>query len=48
MDIVREWYRRTLSNPQVVILTLLLVVGFLAVLWFSDILAPLFIAVAVA
>ena len=48
MDIVREWYRRTLSNPQVVILTLLLVVGFLTVLWFSDILAPLFIAVAVA
>ncbi len=48
MELVKEWYRRYLSNPQVLILALLLAAGFLAVLWFSDILAPLFVAVVVA
>src|SRR5690606_5373630 len=34
MELVKEWYRRYLSNPQVLILALLLAAGFLAVLWF--------------
>lgn len=48
MDLVKEWYRRYLSNPQVIILTLLLLAGFFLVIYFSDILLPAFVAVVLA
>ncbi|MCA1799156.1 MAG: AI-2E family transporter [Xanthomonadaceae bacterium] len=48
MEIVREWYRRYFTNPQVVILGLLLLIGFALVIVFSDILAPLFVALVLA
>lgn len=48
MDIIRDWYRRHFSDPQVVILALLLVFGFVFVLVSSRILAPLFVAIVLA
>lgn len=48
MELVREWYRRYFTNPQVIILGLLLVAGFVLVIVFSDILAPLFVALILA
>ncbi len=48
MELMKEWYRRYLSNPQVIILTLLLVLGFFLVIYFSDILLPAFVAVVLA
>jgi putative permease len=48
MELVREWYRKYFSNPQVIILALLLVAGFALVIAFSYILAPLFVAVTLA
>jgi putative permease len=48
MDIIRQWFRRHLSNPEVVILSLLLVVGFAVVLTLGDMLAPVLAAVVVA
>jgi putative permease len=48
MELVKEWYRRYFSDPQVVILAILLLAGFLLVIFFSDILLPVFVAVIFA
>lgn len=48
MELLKEWYRRHLNNPQVIILALLLLLGFLFVMFFSDILLPAFVAVVFA
>lgn len=48
MELLKEWYRRHLNNPQVIILALLLLSGFLFVMFFSDILLPAFVAVVFA
>lgn len=48
MEIVREWYRRYFTNPQVIILGLLLLIGFALVIALSDILTPLFVAIVLA
>ncbi len=45
---LERWYRRHFSDPQVVILALLLALGFGIVLWFGDILAPALAAVVIA
>ncbi len=48
MNILREWYSRYSSDPQVVILAVLLVVGFIVVLTMGDMLAPVIVGAIIA
>ncbi len=48
MEIVRQWYRRYFTDPQVIILALLLVAGFAVVLTFGEMLAPVLASVVIA
>jgi len=48
LQVLQSWYRRNFSDPQAVILALVLMVGFAAVLLVGDILAPVLIAVIFA
>ncbi|RMG27900.1 MAG: AI-2E family transporter [Gammaproteobacteria bacterium] len=47
-DILRTWYRRHFSDPQAVILALVLVTGFGLVYAFGDMLAPVLAAIVIA
>ncbi len=47
-DYIRQWYDRHFSDPQVVILALILVVGFTIIVLLGDILAPVIAAVVLA
>lgn len=48
LDIIRDWYNRHFSDPQAVILALVLLVAF-GILWlFGDILAPVLVALVLA
>ncbi len=48
LDILRDWYSRNFSDPQAVILALLLCVVFGLVWLFGDILAPVLVALVLA
>lgn len=48
MQIVTDWFRRYFSNPQLVFLTLLLVVGFAVVLTMGNMLAPVLASLVIA
>lgn len=48
LDLLMTWYRRYLSDPQAVLLLVLLVIGFTIVLTLGHILAPVLAAVVVA
>ncbi|HFE37425.1 MAG TPA: AI-2E family transporter, partial [Gammaproteobacteria bacterium] len=48
IEILKKWYERHFSNPQVVILALLLITGFSIVISLGDILMPLLVAIVVA
>ena len=48
IEIIRNWYHRHFSDPQVVILALLLIIGFATIISLGDILAPLLGAVVFA
>lgn len=48
INVFSEWYRRYFPEPQVVIFALQLIAGFLLVIYFGGILAPLFAAVVIA
>ncbi|MEM1090064.1 MAG: AI-2E family transporter [Pseudomonadota bacterium] len=48
MQLLREWFVRRFSNPQVFILLALVLLGFVAVWAFGNILAPLFAALVIA
>jgi len=48
LDIIRDWYSRNFSDPQAVILVLLLLVLFGLVWLFGDILAPVLFALVLA
>jgi len=48
MNILREWYNRYISDPQVVILGVALVVGFVVVLTFGQMLAPVLASIVIA
>jgi len=48
IEILKNWYERHFSNPQVVILALLLISGFTIVIAFGDILMPLLAAIVIA
>ncbi len=48
MRLFKEWFRRYLSNPQVVILLTFLTLGFVIVLFTGDILAPVLASMVIA
>lgn len=48
MNVLRRWWRRRFSDPQVLILVLLLVVGAIAIVFLGDMLAPVLAAVVIA
>jgi putative permease len=48
IEIITSWYKRNLSDPQIVILLLLLIAGFGLVIWFGDMLAPILWSVVIA
>ncbi len=48
MNIIQEWYHRTISDPQAVILAVLLLTGFVVVMTFGQMLAPVLAGVVIA
>ena len=48
IDFIKEWFQRQFSNPQVVILALLLIIGFSIIVFLGDILLPLLAAIVIA
>jgi putative permease len=48
MELLKDWYRRSFSDPQVVILGLFLVVGFAIVIGLGAWLAPMFASIIIA
>ena len=48
MDVISKWVRLLLGNPQLVILVLTLVLGFGAVLWIGNLVAPIIASVIIA
>jgi putative permease len=48
MNILQEWYQRTVSDPQAVILVLLLATGFIVILTLGQMLAPVLAGVVIA
>jgi putative permease len=48
MDVIRNWFKRNLSDPQVVILLGFLIVGSLVILYLGRILAPALASVVIA
>ncbi|WP_333606741.1 AI-2E family transporter [Arsukibacterium sp.] len=48
LDWLKKWYTNKFSDPQVVTLFLMLLIGFLALYWLSGILAPVLAAIAFA
>lgn len=48
MEVLRDWYRRNFTDPQTVILALLLIFGFAAILFFGRIMAPVLAGIVIA
>ena len=48
MRLITDWFRRTFSDPQVIALTLALIVGFAVILTMGDMLAPVLAALVIA
>lgn len=48
LDWLKKWYLHKFSDPQVVTLFLLLLIGFLSLYWLSGIMAPVLVAIAFA
>lgn len=48
LQVLQSWYRRNFTDPQAVILALVLIVGFTLVILFGNILAPALIALILA
>jgi len=48
LAVIRDWYRRNFTDPQAVILAILLIAGFTVVLTVGDLLAPFLVAVILA
>ena len=48
LDWLKKWYTNKFSDPQVVTLFLILVLGFLGIYWLSGMLAPVLVSIAVA
>lgn len=47
-EMLKEWYRRRLSDPQAIGLISILLFGFFALYFFSDLITPLLIAIVLA
>jgi putative permease len=48
MQLIKDWLQRQLANPQVVILTVILLFGFAVIYFFGSMLMPLFAALVIA
>ncbi len=48
LDVLRTWYRRNFTDPQAVILAILLIVGFSVIVFAGDLLAPVLVALVFA
>jgi len=48
MDLIKDWLKRQLSNPQIVLLASLLLTVFLTIFFFGDFLAPILASVVIA
>lgn len=48
VNLVTDWFRRTFSDPQVIALTLALILGFTVILFFGNMLAPVLASVVIA
>ena len=48
MRLITDWFRRTFSDPQVVLLSVLLATGFLVVVYLGEMLAPVLASVVMA
>ena len=48
LDIFKSWYKRYLSDPQAVLLLVLLIIGFTIILTIGDLLAPVLAALVIA
>ena len=47
-EMLKSWYSRRLSDPQAMGLLAILLFGFIAIYFFSDLIAPLLIAIVLA
>lgn len=48
MNLFRDWARRNFSDPQAIILALLLIIGFVVIIFWGNMLAPLLASVVIA
>jgi putative permease len=48
MDLIKAWFKRNFSDPQVVLLGLILLIGFAVVLGLGRMLAPVFASIVIA
>ena len=48
LEMLKNWYSRRLSDPQAIGLLAILLFGFIAIYFFSDLIAPLLIAIVLA
>ena len=48
MHLIREWFQRHFSDPQVILLAALLIVGFAVVIYFGGMLAPVIASIIIA
>ncbi len=48
MELIAAWFRRHFSDPQVVILAVLLVIGFVVIIFFGHMLAPVLASIVIA
>ena len=48
IEYLKDWYHRNLSNPQAVILVLMIVLGTIIILYWGDILAPVLASLVIA
>ena len=48
IEMLRNWYKRSFSDPQAMGLFAILLFGFIAIYFFSDLIAPLLIAIVLA
>lgn len=48
MDVIATWFRRHFTDPQVVILAVLLLIGFTVIIFFGHMLAPVLASIVIA
>jgi len=48
LEVLRQWYERNLTDPQIVILTMILIIGFTLTILLSEYLAPFMVSIVFA